>query len=262
MTHVARPFVAVPDTKPLGRKAYGSIGHLPGSKLGPGDHHIGEDQAALLTHRVNPQHHKARVVVQQKIDGACVAVAKINGVIVPLGRAGYPAATAPYQHVRDFAAWAMDREDKFAALLGEGERVVGEWLGAQHAIPYMTRSNAAKWVAFDLMLGGVRALHDVTAHRIGAVGLVAAHTVHVGAPVSVADAWARRREWPDFPVLACGVEPEGIVYRYEHKGMVKFLGKWVRPDFEGRVPEGGDLRGDPAELLGAMAISLATGGEP
>ena len=24
--------------KPLGRKAYGSIPHLPGSRLGPGDH--------------------------------------------------------------------------------------------------------------------------------------------------------------------------------------------------------------------------------
>lgn len=239
MTHIERPKIETRDVKPLGGKAYGSIGHLPNSKLGPGDHSIGEDQAALLTHRINPQHHKSRVVVQQKIDGACCAVAKIGGVVVPLGRAGYPAATAPHQHVRDFHAWAMARRDAFDALLSEGERVVGEWLGAQHAIAYLIRSDAHKFVAFDLMRGRTRCLHDETASRVEAVGLVAAHTIHVGAPLPVTDAWLRLLlVRGGFGVLSYQADPEGLVYRYEHKGMVKFLGKWVRPSFEGRVPDG------------------------
>lgn len=39
------------DRKPLGRKLYGSIPHLPGSRLGPGDHHCQAGQAALSGER-------------------------------------------------------------------------------------------------------------------------------------------------------------------------------------------------------------------
>ena len=259
-THVARPSIAGGVTKPLGRKAYGSIGHLPGSKLGPGDHHLDEKQAALLTHRKNPQHHGARVVVQQKIDGSCCAVAKIGGVIVPLGRAGYPAATAPYQHLRDFHVWAVARADRFDRLLSEGERVVGEWLSARHSLEYVERDavggydtradwleSDAAFVAFDIMRDSTRALHDEVHGRVSAEGLLPAHTFHVGAPTLVANAWSTLLDvHTAFRVYPVG-EPEGLVYRYEHAGAVKFLGKWVRADFEGRVPEGGDLREEAAQ---------------
>lgn len=245
--HVARPFVAVPDTKPLGRKAYGSIGHLPGSKLGPGDHHLDEKQAALLTHRANPQHHGARVVVQQKIDGACCAVAKIGGVIVPLGRAGYPAATAPYQHLRDFHAWAMARADRFDRLLSEGERVVGEWLGAKHAIAYAPETADSLFVCFDLMRDSTRALHDEVTRRVAQEGLQWPHTIWSGLPITIPLAWEQLRLRDEFAVRPVDAHPEGLVYRYEHAGAVKFLGKWVRADFEGRVPEGGDLRSEAAQ---------------
>src|SRR4051812_45187727 len=35
--------------KPLGSKGYGSICHLPGSRLGPGDHKLNPGQARILT---------------------------------------------------------------------------------------------------------------------------------------------------------------------------------------------------------------------
>lgn len=35
--------------KPLGIKAYGSIPHLPGSRLGAGDHHLAIGQALIAT---------------------------------------------------------------------------------------------------------------------------------------------------------------------------------------------------------------------
>ena len=38
----------VMTNKPLGRKAYGSIGHLPNSRVGPKDHHIHEGQLSIL----------------------------------------------------------------------------------------------------------------------------------------------------------------------------------------------------------------------
>lgn len=56
--------------KPLGIKAYTSIPHLPGSRLGLGDHTINPGQAKICTEGKVGE----RVIVQEKIDGTCVAV--------------------------------------------------------------------------------------------------------------------------------------------------------------------------------------------
>jgi len=40
------------SNKPLNQKAYGSIPHLPGSRLGPGDYSIGEGQARIATEKL------------------------------------------------------------------------------------------------------------------------------------------------------------------------------------------------------------------
>ena len=77
-----------PPTKPLGGKAYGSIGHLPNSRLGPGDWHIHEGQMRILTEKPRKGD---RIIITEKLDGACMAVANIDGEIVPLTRAGYRA---------------------------------------------------------------------------------------------------------------------------------------------------------------------------
>lgn len=75
--------------KPLGGKSYGSIPHLLGSRLGPKDHHIHEGQHKICTERLRDN--KDVIIVQEKLDGSCTAVAKINGEIVALGRSGYTA---------------------------------------------------------------------------------------------------------------------------------------------------------------------------
>src|SRR3954466_6263266 len=82
-------------TKPLGIKAYGSICHLPGSRLGPGDHKLNPGQARILTAKKRDQHDL--LTVQEKPDGSNVCVARVNGVLVPLGRAGYPAISSKYE---------------------------------------------------------------------------------------------------------------------------------------------------------------------
>ena len=38
-----------------------------------------------------------RLIVQEKLDGSCCAIAKIDGIIIALVRAGYPAYTSPYK---------------------------------------------------------------------------------------------------------------------------------------------------------------------
>ena len=39
----------IKNTRTLGQKAYGSIPHLPYSRLGTGDHHIEQGQALIAT---------------------------------------------------------------------------------------------------------------------------------------------------------------------------------------------------------------------
>jgi len=80
--------------KPMGRKAYGHICHLPGSRMGPGDHKLNEGQARILTEKARHRHDL--IIVQEKLDGSNVAVARVNGVLIPLIRAGYPAISSKY----------------------------------------------------------------------------------------------------------------------------------------------------------------------
>lgn len=49
-----------------GIKAYGSIPHLPGSRLGPGDHHVTEGQARICTERGRDRHDF--ITVTEKLD--------------------------------------------------------------------------------------------------------------------------------------------------------------------------------------------------
>lgn len=108
--------------KPLGHKAYGSIGHLPGSRLGPGDHHVPVGQGHICTAKRRDKHDW--VWVQEKLDGCCMSVAKIDGRIVALGRAGYTAASAPHEHM-SYLGSGLSRSDKRSR--GYSTRESGLW---------------------------------------------------------------------------------------------------------------------------------------
>ena len=120
--------------KPLGQKAYGSIPHLPGSRRGPADKGLSEQQAQICTHRARDKHDI--VTVQEKLDGSNCSVAKVNGRIVALGRAGYLAESSPFPQHHLFAKWVAANESRFSALLDEGERCCGEWLAQAHSTRY------------------------------------------------------------------------------------------------------------------------------
>src|SRR5438105_13435252 len=106
-------------TKPLGIKAYGSICHLPGSRLGPGDHKLNPGQAKILTEKVRDKHDV--IIVQEKLDGSNVAVARVGGRLIALGRAGYSAISSKYEQHRLFADWVARNIARFEFLL-EAER--------------------------------------------------------------------------------------------------------------------------------------------
>jgi hypothetical protein len=84
------PQPATHPKKPLGIKNYGSIAHLPNSRMGEGNHKCHEGQARIATLKTRDKHD--RVIVQEKLDGSNVGVALVNGVLCPLGRSGYLAA--------------------------------------------------------------------------------------------------------------------------------------------------------------------------
>lgn len=210
--------------KPLGQKAYGSIGHLPGSRMGPADHHINHGQARICTERPRPGD---LIVVQEKLDGSCVAVAKLDSEIVALIRAGYRAADGRHEFQRRFDEWVTHHSDRFDALLGEGERVVGEWLALAHGTIY--RNLTSPFVAFDIMVGHHRTPSAEVARRCSAAGIEVVPTLtatNTGVPVS--EALELLGDGQFHPDPADG--PEGIVYRVERGGVTDFLAKWVNPN--------------------------------
>jgi hypothetical protein len=215
--------VSEPGAKPLAAKAYGSIAHLPGSRMGPGDHHCHEGQARIAT--LKPRDRHDVVIVQEKLDGSCCAVAKVNGEIIALGRAGYRAVTSQYRMHVLFHDWVLANWQRFDELLGEGERVVGEWLAQAHGTRYDLPGEP--FAPFDLMVGPDRAPWEAVAWRTAIVGLETPHTVSVGPPVSIET--ALRLVGPRGHRGALETV-EGAVWRVERGGKVDFLAKYVRPD--------------------------------
>lgn len=211
---------------------------MPTSRLGSGEHHVHAGQARICTAKPRDRHD--RIIVTEKLDGANVAVANIAGRIVPLGRAGYPAASAPQKHIRLFARWAESNSERWKAMLEPGEVLHGEWLAMAHGTRYDLPHEP--FVAFDLTANGVRRPWD---------DLVSRSRIHsVVNPALISDG-------PPQPVSSVrividrggghGVVPpdsvEGAVWRVERRGDFDFMAKWVR---QGKVD--GKYFGEPLWL--------------
>lgn len=209
--------------KPLGIKAYGHIAHLPGSRMGPGDHKCHEGQARIATAQRRDKHDA--VWVSEKLDGSCCSVARVNGELIALSRAGYRAVTSPYyQHIL-FDRWVTENYARFDALLEEGERVVGEWLAQAHGTRY-DLTHREPFVAFDLIREQRRLPYAAFIDRVDPI-LPTPHLLNAGEPMSIEDAMAALGTSGFYSAL----DPvEGAVWRVERRGVVDFLAKYVRPD--------------------------------
>lgn len=209
--------------KPLGGKAYGSIGHLPNSRMGSGDHAVPDGYAKICYER--PRKGDC-IIVQEKLDGSCVAVAKVNGVIHALGRAGWPAESSPYLQHRFFSKWVLSNHSRFYDLLDEGERVCGEWLAQAHGTRYTLTHEP--FVPFDIFRDGKRVLFHEFQSRIGGA-FKPPHCIDIcrdrGCSIQRAMSLLGKygHHGAEDPV-------EGVVYRVEREGRVDFLAKYVRPD--------------------------------
>lgn len=147
--------------QPLSIKNYGSIGHLPGSRMGKGDRTCDSGQAKIATVKLRDKHD--RVIVQEKLDGGNVGVALVNGILYPLTRSGYLACESSLEQHWRFSEWVYSQQDRFMAVLKDGERLCGEWLLQAHGTRYHLQHEP--FVAFDLMNGNTRTPHAAFLER-------------------------------------------------------------------------------------------------
>lgn len=209
--------------KPLGKKAYGSIPHLPGSRLGTGDHHISPGQAMIATEKTRDKHDI--VIVQEKLDGSNCGVAKIEGKILALGRAGYLAESSKYIVHKVFAGWVKENEARFFELLQEGERVCGEFLA--QAVGTRYKLEHEPFVPFDLLIKDRREPYLLFEKRVSMHGFITPNILHLAG-----ESFSVEKALDAITVSGHGaIDPvEGAIWRIERKGQVDFVTKYVRHD--------------------------------
>ncbi len=224
--------------KPLGHKSYGSIPHLPGSRMGPADHKCHDGQKAIACVKLRNKHD--RVILQEKLDGSNVGVGLINGEVLAITRAGYIADTSPYVMHHYFAAWVKINMERFRAVLKEGERLCGEWMLVAHGTKYDLPHEP--FVAFDIMQKKHERLpFDDFIDRIKPGEFIIPKVLSDGPPVPIDEALSMLNSHGFHGAL----EPvEGIVWRIERNKLndknlgnsggrhtvVDFLVKYVRPN--------------------------------
>lgn len=208
--------------KPLGRKAYGSIAHLPISKMGQGDKRVHRGQAEICLIKKRDKHDE--IIVQEKLDGSCVSVYKDeDGELHTVTRAGYYAETSPYEMHHKLSDWVNENKKKFDELLKPGDRVIGEWMIQAHGTVYNLPHEP--FVVFDIMKGTERVPFDEFMERTNEFATPG--LIHRG------DSYPLCHVFYDLGKSFHGaVKPEGVIYRVQRKGEVDFLCKFVRPDFE------------------------------
>ena len=210
--------------KPLAAKAYGSIPHLPGSRRGPADKGISEQQAAICLTKARDD--KDLVIVQEKLDGSCCAAANVGGKIVALQRNGYLATASPFEQHHMFARWVERNEKHFAHVLNDGEWCVGEWLAQAHGTRYALGFHAIPFIIFDIMRGPERVTFSELSLRLRGARFDTPHLLSHGGPCSIEHAMALLGDYGNHGALDMA---EGAVWRVEREGKVDFLAKYVRP---------------------------------
>lgn len=213
------------DNKPTGAKNYGHIAHLPGSRLGTGDHKCHEGQSNIATLKTRDKYDE--VVVQEKLDGSNVGVALINNTLHPLTRAGYLASTSKYEQHWRFSNWVYQNSERFFGILKEGERVVGEWLMQAHGTRYELKHEP--FVIFDIMVNTTRLLYDDVIRRVANYEFITPYLLHRGNAFSIDNAIKALGDYGHHGAID---KVEGAVWRVERKGEVDFLVKYVRQDKE------------------------------
>jgi hypothetical protein len=198
-----------------------SIPHLPGSRAAT-DRVLQMAQARRFIDASYVS--KDVVIVEEKLDGSCVLVAREGDAIVALGREGGRAEASLNEGRRMFAAWVQANAARFCEVLADGERLAGEWLALAHGIRYDLPHEP--FVVFDVFVEDERMSRPDVRERAKRAKLVMAGLVHEGGPIAIDDAVKKLGRG----FSGARERPEGVVYRIERKGRVIDVAKWIRAD--------------------------------
>lgn len=204
----------------LGQKAYAKIPHLPGSRTGSSDRVAPRQLARRCTHQCVKGD---QVVVQEKLDGSCVAVTLKQGEVIALGREGWRASESQNPGRQMFARWVAVHAARFAEVLREGEWVAGEWLALAHSTRY--HLSHEPFVAFDLFSAGAALDTPRLEARLGG-RFARPHLLHQGQAVTIEVIDQRLGELGHHGALD---RAEGAMWRVEREGTVLTRAKYVRP---------------------------------
>ena len=212
--------------KPLGKRAYGSIPHLPGSRKGPAEKGISGHQAQLVTDA--PRDGNDVVICQEKLDGSCCAVLKKDNELYPMNRVGYPALSSSFELHHNFHDYVTNHAISFISLLDDNEYCVGEWLQQAHGTLYHLPHDY--FVIFDIIKDGSRKSYVEVSNRCRDEGFPVPYTIiNIGEAISIEKALDR---FGEFGHHGAQEQIEGAVWRMERNNKVDFLCKYVRPDKE------------------------------
>jgi len=212
-------------------RLYASIPHLPGSRAAA-DKVLSAAQARRCLD-ASAARGDETVIVQEKLDGSCVAVVRgEGGRLEARGREGRLAAESPNEGRRLFAAWLRENEARLEGVVRDDEVLVGEWLALVHGTRYELAHEP--FVPFDLLRREkgypVRTPARELEARLADAGLPTPAVIHRGPPLPIDDAARLLGERGRHGAL----DPaEGVVYRVEKicrgRPVVVLVAKWVRP---------------------------------
>ena len=205
-------------------KPYYRIPHLPGSRMASDDRKAKAWQTRICCEQLRDKHDL--IVVQEKLDGSCVAVLRSGGEIIPLLRSGNCAVTSRYEQHRVFHKWVFENLERFDGLLGENEICVGEWLMQAHGTRYKLRHEP--FVLFDLKSTDGFLTCDALQKRVAPFNFTTPRIVHRGGPIAIENALKLLHPSGHG---AIGLV-EGAIWRVEREAKVDFLAKYVCPKKE------------------------------
>lgn len=207
------------------RKAYATINHIPTSRLGTSERCISTGQYELF---VNPDTYTPNtvIIVQEKLDGSCVCAYRQNNEIYALGRDGDLADESLTIIRRSWAEWVSNNEERFKAVLQEGERLCGEWLAVAHGTRY--ELSHEPFVAFDLFTStNIQVPYQTFSERIAAGSFIKPHVIHQGKPLALEKLLEKLGTQGFHGAVD---KPEGLIFRLERNGKLAFIAKYVNPD--------------------------------
>jgi len=205
---------------PLNQQLYGSIPHLNRSRVEKTDRYLSIGQARIATTKLRDKYDT--VIIQEKLDGSCCGVARIDDKLIALTRSGNLCVESSFPHHHHFNTWMFEHYDKFYSILQNGERLVGEYLGLAHGTKY-TLDGRDPWVAFDLMCGHIREPYDILHERV-ADSFCLPPLISYGPPREIS--WVQQ----ECPTSRYGGEyVEGWIWRVERHCKVDFVCKFVEP---------------------------------